>query len=211
MVSDVFFDLDGTLTDPKPGITGSIQYALERLGRPVPSRDELERCIGPPLLENFTALVGPEAAPRGGALYRERFGDGGLFENEVYAGIPEVLAHGSKRGVRLYVASSKPQVYVDRILEHFELRPYFDGVFGAELDGTRADKRELLAFALEETSVVACDAIMVGDRGSDATGAFHNGMAFVGALYGYGSQAELAAAGATQWVRRPFDLSEALF
>jgi phosphoglycolate phosphatase len=208
---DVFFDLDGTLTDPKVGITGCIQYALERLGRPVPSRDELEWCIGPPLLANFEALVGPDEAPRAVVLYRERFGDVGLFENEVYAGIPEVLAEGVDRGARLHVASSKPRVYVDRILERFDLHRYFDAVLGSELDGTRTDKRELLAFALEQVSAAPRDSVMIGDRGVDAIGAFENGLAFVGALYGYGSEAEFAAAGATRWVRRPDDLTDALF
>lgn len=157
-----FFDLDGTLTDPKPGITGCIQYALERLGRPIPSKDELEWCIGPPLLENFRELVGADDAPAGVVYYRERFADIGLFENEVYDGIQDVLRESQARGARLYVASSKPLVFVERILDHFELPPYFDGIFGSELDGTRTDKTDLLRYALGQAGVGAGDSTMIG-------------------------------------------------
>src|SRR6478736_6285295 len=121
----IFFDLDGTLTDPKPGITGSIQYALEKLGRTVPTQDEL--------------------ADRGVELYRERFGDVGLFENSLYPDIKATLA-ALKPRARLFVATSKPHVFADRIIDHFGLRPYFEYVFGSELDGTRVHKYDLLAF-----------------------------------------------------------------
>ena len=211
-----FFDLDGTLTDPKPGITGSIQYALERLGEPVPTQDALEWCIGPPLLANFEKLVGAERAQSGVDLYRERFGDVGLFENEVYPGIPEALTAIGGGGARLFVASSKPKVYVDRILDHFELTQYFERVYGSELDGTRTDKRELLAFALAEEALkgeaidAACTT-MIGDRGADAIGAIHNRMPFLGVLYGYGSREELEGEGTTRFAAGPSDLFDALF
>ncbi len=202
----LFFDLDGTLTDPKPGITGCIQFALDRLGKPVPSQDELEWCIGPPLQENFARLVGEDLAARGVELYRERFGDVGLFENEVYDGIPEALATLGA-DARLFVASSKPKVYVDRILDHFELTPCFEAIFGSELDGTRTDKRELLPWALGEARVSAADAVMIGDRAQDGVGAKHAGMGFVGVLYGYGSEEELRGAGASRFAARPADLT----
>lgn len=201
-----FFDLDGTLTDPKPGITGCIQYALERLDAPVPSKDDLEWCIGPPLLANFEQLVGPEQAPRGVELYRERFGDVGLFENEVYAGIPEVLTELVTAGARLFVASSKPKVYVDRILDHFDLSQHFKAIYGSELDGTRNDKRDLLGYALAETRLAPSTTTMIGDRGADTTGALHNEMNFLGVLYGYGDRKELTAAGTTTFVQFPTDL-----
>jgi phosphoglycolate phosphatase len=206
----IFFDLDGTLTDPKPGITGSIQFALERLGRPVPSKDELEWCIGPPLLDNFTRLVGAGEAAVAVDLYRERYGDVGLFENEVYEGIKDVLASVRRKGVQLYVASSKPHVYVNRILEHFGLSSQFDGVFGSELDGTRTNKVDLLRYALAETGVSVERSTMVGDRGMDVAGALANEMAFVGVLYGYGSIEELREAGAVHWVESPKALVDAL-
>ncbi|MEM9174851.1 MAG: HAD hydrolase-like protein [Myxococcota bacterium] len=208
--SALFFDLDGTLTDPKPGITGCIQYALERLGEPVPSKDDLEWCIGPPLQENFTALVGSERAARGVALYRERFGDVGLFENEVYDGIPDVLASFAAADTPLFVASSKPKVYVDRILDHFELTSFFQRVYGSELDGTNTDKRDLLAVALADSGVRPSEATMIGDRAQDAIGAGHNAMDFVGALYGYGSREELEDEGTTRFVHAPRELVPAL-
>ena len=205
-VQALFFDLDGTLTDPKPGITGCIQYALERLGRPVPTQEELEWCIGPPLQENFAKLVGPAEAAQGVAFYRERFGEIGLFENEVYEGIPDVLAALSAQGGELFVASSKPKVYVDRILDHFDLTRYFVRVYGSELDGTNTDKRDLLAVALADSGIAPIDATMIGDRAHDAIGAAHNAVDFVGALYGYGSREELEDEGAIRFVHAPSEL-----
>ena len=196
-MATIFFDLDGTLTDPKPGITRSIQYALERLGLAVPDQDELTWCIGPPLHASLQKLTGsPELADRALLLYRERFSDVGLFENEAYAGIIETLATLAATTPRMFVATSKPAVYATRIVDHFDLRPYFERVFGSELDGTRVDKRDLLRYALEETRVDAGSAIMIGDRSHDVVGARTNGMTAIGVLYGYGSEAELKDAGA---------------
>lgn len=207
----LFFDLDGTLTDPKPGITGCIRHALAEMGRPVPSADELEWCIGPPLLASFVQLVGAQDAATGVALYRERFSDTGLYENAVYPGIEGVLEEARLRGSDLYVASSKPHVFVERILEHFGLRRYFGAVFGSELDGTRGDKVQLLRHALAESGVSGQGVVMIGDRGVDADGARENAMHFVGVLYGYGSVAELSAAGATRWVHQPGELIPIVF
>ncbi|MCR9097533.1 MAG: HAD hydrolase-like protein [bacterium] len=206
----LFFDLDGTLTDPKPGITGCIQYALEGLGQPVPGKDELEWCIGPPLHESFARLVGSEEAWRGVALYRERYGEIGLFENEVYEGIPDVLAALAAQGGELFVASSKPKVYVDRILDHFDLTRFFVRTYGSELDGTNTDKRDLLAVALADSGIAPIDATMIGDRAHDAIGAAHNALDFVGALYGYGSREELEDEGTTRFVHEPTELVRAL-
>jgi phosphoglycolate phosphatase len=192
-----FFDLDGTLTDPKPGITRCIQYALERLGFPVPSQDDLVWCIGPPLHASMKKFVGTdELAHRAVELYRERFRDVGLYENEAYAGIEETLAKVAVGGRRLFVATSKPKVYADRIIEHFGLGGLFEHVFGSELDGTRTDKADLLAYALSEAKLDPAQAIMIGDRSHDVVGARKNGMKAIGVLYGYGSLAELTDAGA---------------
>ena len=141
----IYFDLDGTLTDPKPGITRSIQYALQKLDHPtIPTEDELTWCIGPPLRASFVRLLGGEDyADRAVSLYRERFSDIGLFENAVYDGISEVLTTLSQSGQRLFVATSKPHVFATRIVEHFGLRHHFEHVFGSELDGTRVDKSDL--------------------------------------------------------------------
>jgi phosphoglycolate phosphatase len=193
----LFFDLDGTLTDPKPGITGSIQYALRKLDRPVPSQDELTWCIGPPLRASFVTLLGGESlADRAVEYYRERFGDIGLFENGVYPGIESMLAALSQSHLRMFVATSKPYVFARRIIDHFGLAGHFENIFGSELDGTRVHKSDLLAYALEQTGVEASRALMIGDRSHDVLGAKANGMNAIGVTYGYGSREELIAAGA---------------
>lgn len=205
----IFFDLDGTLTDPKPGITRSMQYALEKLGRPVPAQDELTWCIGPPLRDSLVVLVGEQDADRGVALYRERFGDVGLYENSLYPGIAATLAALQPRS-RLFVATSKAHVYADRIVDHFGLRPYFEHVFGAELDGRRAHKGDLLAFALERTGTDPSRAVMIGDRSHDIVGAKRNGIAGIGVLYGYGSREELTQAGAVHLCATPRSIADHL-
>jgi phosphoglycolate phosphatase len=197
-MNPIYFDLDGTLTNPKPGITRSIQYALRKLDHDAPSEDELTWCIGPPLLASFKKLLGTDAlADAAILLYRERFADIGLFENEVYPGIEATLSVlAGQGGRRLFVATSKPGVYAERIIDHFKLRGYFERVFGSELDGTRSDKSELLDYALKAAQVDPAAAIMIGDRSHDMIGARGNGMTAVGVLYGYGSKEELLAAGA---------------
>jgi phosphoglycolate phosphatase len=193
----IFFDLDGTLTDPKPGITRSIQYALERLGLPVPTEDDLVWCIGPPLLASLKSLTGrDELADRALLLYRERFADIGLFENEVFPGIEDTLSTLAMSGRRMFIATSKPALYAERIVEHFALKPYFELVFGSEFDGTRTDKTDLLRYGLEAAKVDPRHTIMIGDRAHDMIGARNNGMTAIGVLYGYGKRDELADAGA---------------
>ncbi len=203
----IFFDLDGTLTDPKPGITRSIQFALERLGRPVPVEDELTWCIGPPLLASLRQLLGDDdLAANALVLYRERFSETGLYENTVYEGIPEALESLRAANARLYVATSKPRVYAERILDHFGLSPYFATTFGSELDGTRVDKTELLRHALRITKATPSRSTMIGDREHDMIGARNNGLKAVGVLYGYGAREELEAAGAGALIAKPLDL-----
>jgi phosphoglycolate phosphatase len=203
IVDAIFFDLDGTLTDPKPGITRSIQYALQKLDLPVPPQDELTWCIGPPLRSSFVKMLGEARADLAVSLYRERFGDVGLYENKVYPDIEHILAALKQSHGRLFVATSKAHVFADRIIDHFRFRDYFERVFGAELDGTRADKGELLAYALENTGVDPRRALMIGDRSHDIIGAKKNGMNSVGVLYGYGSERELIEAGASHICATP--------
>lgn len=209
-MTTIYFDLDGTLTDPKPGITRSIQYALRRLDRAVPTEDELTWCIGPPLHASLKTLLGTdELADEGLRLYRERFGDIGLYENEVYPGIDGLLSALAGSGRRLFVATSKPTVYAERIVRHFGLDRYFERVFGSELDGTRADKTDLLGYALKEAKVDPRQAMMIGDRSHDMIGARNNGIAAaVGVLYGYGSREELIGAGAHHVCATPEGLRE---
>jgi len=201
----IFFDLDGTLTDPKPGITRSIQYALQKLDHPtIPTEDELTWCIGPPLRASFARILGGEDfADRAVALYRERFSDIGLYENGVYDGVSEVLTTLSQSGHRLFVATSKPHVFAERIIAHFGLRPHFEDVFGSELDGRRVDKSDLLQYALKQAAVDPAKTLMIGDRSHDMVGAGNNGMTGIGVLYGYGGRQELIGAGALHLCATP--------
>jgi phosphoglycolate phosphatase len=198
------FDLDGTLTDPKTGITRSVQYALEKLGRPVPDADELTWMIGPPLIAGFTELLGgTDEASDAVRFYRERYGDVGLYENEVYAGIPALLRHLQEKGVRLYVATSKLHVFARRILDHFELSRFFIEIYGSEPDNRNADKRDLIRHILGQERFDPAQAVMIGDRKHDAIGAGANGIAAIGVTWGYGSRQELSAAGAACLVDTP--------
>jgi len=205
MSSKIFFDLDGTLTDPKEGITRCLQYALGSVGADVPARDDLVWCIGPPLLESLRSLVGSDLAPVALSAYRERFSDVGWSENKPYRGIQQVLAKLLDSDISMYVATSKPRVYAQRILDHFELSPYFIEIFGAELDGTRSDKSELLSYALMKLEISGSSS-MVGDRLHDVIGAISNNMNPVGVSYGYGSIDELRLAGVAHIVNQPEEL-----
>jgi phosphoglycolate phosphatase len=203
----IFFDLDGTLTDPKPGITRSIRYALQKLDQAdIPTEDELTWCIGPPLRSSFVKMLGEDSADRAVSLYRERFSDIGLYENRVYDGIDDVLTTLKQSGHRLFVATSKAHIYADRIIDHFGLRPHFERVFGAELDGTRSDKSHLLEYALKETATDPARSLMIGDRSHDMVGAGNNGIKGIGVLYGYGSRDELIGAGARQVCATPGEI-----
>ena len=208
MSSSLFFDLDGTLTDPRDGITRCIQYALENLSNePVPSADALLWCIGPPLHQSFRQLVGAELAPQAVELYRERFSEVGLFENQLYPGVRAMLATLRDHGLKLQIASSKPHVYVQQIVQHFQISDYFEAVFGAELDGTRSDKAELVDYAIRQTGALRDRTAMIGDRHHDAVGAIGNRIRFVGVLYGYGDRNELTTAGAVEMVGSPDELT----
>jgi phosphoglycolate phosphatase len=205
-----FFDLDGTLTDPKIGITRCLQYALEKMKHPEPPMEELVACIGPPLHENMARLLGPARShevERGVLLYRERFRDVGLFENALYDGIPECLQSLRDEGHLLFLCTSKARVFAERILEHFGLAQHFERAYGSELDGTRADKGELIAYLLECEGLRPSDAVMIGDRKYDVVGASKNGVPSVGILWGYGSEEELSGAGATRLCRTPGELA----
>lgn len=209
MSNHIYFDLDGTLTDPFDGITRSILYALERLNAPAPGRDQLASYIGPSLRETFSDLVGPADAERALSLYRERYADIGWRENTPYYGIHNVLETLTAAGHSLFVATAKPTVYARKIIEHFRLRRYFSDVLGCELDGTRGDKTDLLNWALPQYSPGE-RTIMVGDRGHDMVAAKNCGMEALGVTYGYGSENELRQAGAARLVHRTQDLAAVL-
>lgn len=196
------FDLDGTLTDPKMGITTCVQYALQSFGINEPDLDKLEPFIGPPLKDSFMRYYGlsEEQAQEAIAKYRERFNDTGIFENEVYMGIPHVLKTLQSKGFFLAVASSKPEEYVLRILEHFNIRKYFAVVVGSEMDGRRVEKPEVVQEALRRLAEASGQPVkpeevyMIGDRKYDIEGAHALGIEGVGVTYGYGGMEELKAA-----------------
>lgn len=191
----IYFDLDGTLTNPYEGITKCFLYALDKLGFPHPSDDFLYSCIGPPLYDTFPQLVGEELTLQAVDFYRERFNDVGWQENLLYDGILEALEAVRLEGRRLFVATSKPHEQAKRIVNHFGMAPYFEAVYGCELDGTRSNKAELLEYAISHNPG-AVNRTMVGDRKHDLIGAIANSMRPIGVSYGYGSVEELAAAGA---------------
>lgn len=205
---NILFDLDGTLTDPREGIVASIKHGLSVLGEPSPSDSELECFIGPPLRDTFTRLLSGDRSRVETAIsaYRDRFTSQGMFENAVYAGIPQVLKSLETLGAQLFVATSKPQVFAERILAHFGLTGYFKGVFGSELNGALSDKGELIAHILANAHLRPVDTVMVGDREHDMRGARRNHVRAVGVLWGYGSREELTAAGAERLLERPPDL-----
>jgi len=208
--STLFFDLDGTLTDPQEGITGCIRFAMQQLQIQAPAQEQLTRCIGPPLRESFVELVGEDRADTAVEFYRQRFSTIGLYENELYPEMPYVLHELCSRGHSLLVASSKPRVFVERILQYFDLDRYFNAIYGSELDGRLQDKSELLAVALAEQELRASDCVMIGDRHHDALGAANNGMDFIGVLYGFGAAEEFSANGFRRWVERPLELIDAV-
>ena len=205
----IFIDLDGTLIDPKEGITRSIQHALRELGADVPSMNDLTWCIGPPLWESLPTLLGPHGDVQAAIdLYRERFTDVGLYEADVYDGIGEMLMDLRETGLPLYVATSKPHSYAQTIIEHFGISHYVDGLFGSELDGTRADKTSLLAHALAETGADPRASVMIGDRRHDVLGAQNNDIPSLGVLWGYGEPDELRLAEADALAGAPEEVGE---
>ena len=196
----LFFDLDGTLTDPAEGICGCIRYALKKDGRPVGPPESYHRWIGPPLEYSFREFAGAndEDTPRLVSYYRERFSTVGLFENSVYPGVPEMLAALKAAGAHMAIATGKPTVYSERILEHFGLLPYFDCVCGITLGVKPETKAEVIQRGMEHMGVKDLSrCVMIGDRKHDVQGANERGIECIGVLCGYGSREELSSAGAS--------------
>ena len=220
MYKYILFDLDGTLTDPKEGICASVQYALKKCGKEVPAIDELTPFIGPPLKDSFMQYshMSEDEALKAIEYYRERFNDVGWSENKMYPGIPELLKEAKQKGVRLAIASSKPTVFVERILKHFKIYKYFDVVVGSELNGKRSKKEEVLDEALRQLyegtdgdlSEKKALSAMVGDRHFDIEGARAHEVDAIGVSYGYQEPGELSAAGADAIAANVDELRELL-
>lgn len=207
MITTVLFDLDGTLTDPGLGITNSVIHALRKLGVEPPEREALYKFIGPPLKWSFHEYFGFDETKCEKALlgYREYFSVTGLFENELYPAIPGVLQRLKDAGLRLAVATSKPEPFSVRILDHFGLTGYFEAVCGSTLEETRTEKWEVIQYALDLLHVSPEETVMVGDREHDVLGARKCGVPCIGVLYGYGSREELETAGAAAIAETPED------
>ena len=206
----LLFDLDGTLTDNFEGIANSIRYALTRMDVPHPSAEALRACVGPPLRETLPRLIGSTDAAtieRAIALYRERYADLGWRENAVYAGVPEMLAAATRASPRVFLCTTKPQPFAERIVAHFGLAGFLEGVYGTALDGRLDDKADLLAHLLVREGLEGADCLMIGDRKHDIRAAQINGARSLGVLWGYGSRAELAEAGADALIALPSEFS----
>lgn len=200
MYDIVLFDLDGTLTDPGEGITNSVAYALNKFDISVTNKAELYKFIGPPLVDSFMKYYGfsKEDALLAVDYYREYFGKTGIFENRIYDDIPELLAEIKKSGRKIALATSKPEVYAKKILEHFNLSGYFDFIGGATMDETRSKKADVIDYSLKQLGVTdKSKVVMVGDRHHDISGAGQNNINSIGVLFGYGTREELVSAGAT--------------
>ena len=196
-ILNCFFDLDGTLTDPREGIVNSIRYALTGLGYKSPDDTTLALCIGPPLRDCFVTLLQNDDAKlieEAIRLYRERFTKTGMFENTLYPGIVNLLENLFKNNLTLYVVTSKPAVFARIIVKHFQIDAYFKAIYGAELDGRLGDKSDLIAHVLHTEKLHPKNAIMIGDRKHDIIGANNNNVVSIGVSWGYGSLEELEQA-----------------
>ena len=213
MYSTVLFDLDGTLTDPGLGITNSVMYALEKFNIKVEDRTSLYKFIGPPLKESYEKYyhLSDEEIARAVAYYREYFSEKGIYENELYDGITEVLRQIKSSGRKVILATSKPEEFAVKILKHFKIDHYFDFTACATMDETRTNKAEVIAYALELGQITDLQStVMIGDREYDIIGAKAAGLDSIGVLYGYGSREELESAGATYLAERVEDIKSFL-
>lgn len=211
MYNTILFDLDGTLTDSEPGIINSIEYALKKYGIEMENKADLRKFLGPPLKESFKQFCGfsEEKAEQAVEFYREYFREKGIFENNVYQGVAELLEALKAQNKRLIVATSKPEPFTYRILEHFDLLKYFDFVAGSNMDNTRSKKDEVIAYALNSCGIIDLQSVvMIGDREHDIIGANKVGIASIGVLYGYGDLQELETAGATYIAKDTHEIYE---
>lgn len=192
----LFFDLDGTLTDPMQGITRSVRYALRHFGIEVADLRELTPFIGPPLADSFKERYGmtDTEAETAVAKYREYYAPKGIFENEVYPGIPSLLADTAAAGCVNVMATSKPTPFARQIAAHFGLEPYFRLISGSTLDGRRTTKADVIRHALGELQIAPREAVMIGDRRYDVEGAAETGLDSIAAGWGYAQPGELEAA-----------------
>ena len=211
MIKYILFDLDGTLTNPKEGITKCVQYALKSFGIERDC-DELISFIGPPLKEKFMeyASLSEEDGAKAVAVYRERFAPIGIFENEIYEGVLPMLEELKNQGKVLALATSKPGIYAEQIVEKYGIKPYLTCLVGSELDGRNTDKAKVIEIVMEKLGATKENTIMVGDREHDVIGARKNGVECIGVSYGYGGDGELRTSGALKIADTPHELLKIL-
>lgn len=209
----VLLDLDGTLTDSAPGIVASVRHAFAALGLPAPGPEDLRRFVGPPIEESLLRHGVPaERLEEARGAYHEAFTAGGMFDNSVYDGMVDVLARLRGAGVRLALATSKPEVFARQITAHFGLEAYLEAQFGASLDAARSEKADVITYALRELKDSPAGLpgleriVMVGDRLHDVAGARANGLDCLGVSWGYADAGELEHAGAVAVVASPAEL-----
>ncbi|TCH62956.1 HAD-IA family hydrolase [Acinetobacter sp. ANC 4862] len=214
MIKNILIDLDGTLTDPKVGITTSARYGLNKIGHPIADDVNIDWIIGPPLQASLAKIlnvaVDDVLAEQALMGYRERFAVTGLYENHVFDDVAETLKTLQQQGYRLFLATAKPEVYARQILEHFELLQYFVHPYGSELNGDRTNKAELIAYIMQKEQLKPEECLMVGDREHDIFGARHNGIETIAVEYGYGSAEELDQAQPKARIKQFSDLLQHL-
>ncbi|AOA59837.1 HAD-IA family hydrolase [Acinetobacter larvae] len=198
MIKNILIDLDGTLTNPQTGITGSARYGLAKVGHVVDDQEDLDWIIGPPLKASLAKILGvaeqDDLAEQALLGYRERFASIGLYENEVYADVAVTLAQLQQSGYQLFLATAKPIIYAKQILDHFHLLQYFTQAYGSELSGLRSHKAELIDYILQQEQLNPAECLMVGDREHDIFAARAHGIDTIAVNYGFGSEAELTQA-----------------
>jgi phosphoglycolate phosphatase len=213
MIANILFDLDGTLLDPKKGITGCIRFALKKLGRSPWRESDLTQFIGPPLRQTFATILSTSdkaLIEKAVYFYRERFAKIGLFENEIYAGVTELLEFLHNQPLRLYIATAKPKIFAEKIVRHFKLNHYFEEVFGPDLEGRFDHKDQLIEFILLELSLRPEDTIMIGDRREDIIAGKANGTRTIGVTYGYGNQEEIQASKPDYICHHPAEIQKSI-
>ncbi|CAB1209819.1 HAD-IA family hydrolase [Acinetobacter bouvetii] len=214
MIKNILIDLDGTLTDPKVGITTSARYGLAKVGCPIADDINIDWIIGPPLQASLAKIlnvaVDDVLAEQALMGYRERFAVTGLYENHVFEDVAETLNTLKQQGFHLFLATAKPEVYAKQILEHFDLLKYFNYAYGSELNGERTNKGELIAYILEKENLNPAECVMVGDREHDIFGARRNGIETIAVEYGYGSDQELTEAAPQARIKQFSDLLQLL-
>ena len=209
MIRNILFDLDGTIIDSKEGILNSVCYALEKMGREIPEKKDLMCFIGPPLSYSFATFCGmnEEDTKKAVALYRENYAPRGVFEFSVYPGVENMLKKLSSGGRRLYLATSKPEVFAKQILEKAGLDGYFTAICGSIIPSGRDKKEEVIGYLLENEALALDETVMVGDRSYDIEGAHAMGLVAIGVSYGYGTVKELNRANAEAIATSPKDLT----